>query len=118
MLGQVPNMREKPNCLDLPRQVVYVECVATGDAGAAKRGLLWAAPTCAISAPRMGGYCRAQGQEPSQVMRGRHPGALSVPEGRDRKISRPGLCGERAPREDGTAGLRHHGGRGLAFMNE
>jgi len=38
MLGQMPNMREKPNSLDLPRQVVYVECVATGRSGSGKEG--------------------------------------------------------------------------------
>lgn len=38
MLGQVLNMREKPNPLDLLKQVVYVEGVATEKDGSGKRG--------------------------------------------------------------------------------
>ncbi|GAA5004338.1 hypothetical protein GCM10025734_42570 [Kitasatospora paranensis] len=38
MLRQMPNTGEKPNPLDLPRQVLYVESVATERCGSGREG--------------------------------------------------------------------------------
>nr|BFD92233.1 hypothetical protein KitaXyl93_35930 [Kitasatospora sp. Xyl93] len=54
MLGQVPNRREKPNSLDLPKQVLYVVSVAPSETGVTQRGLLWAALSCTNSPCGMG----------------------------------------------------------------
>lgn len=65
MLGQVPNRREKPNSLDLPKQVLYVVSVAPSETGMTQRGLLWAALTC-TNAPVDG--------RPSAAPRAKGPG--------------------------------------------